>query len=71
MAKSIVDIATGQKSDRDPTLEEQGNDPAVVVTLRKKGEKPAGPQRSGERLPDQRLGTGGRRITLLVAESRY
>jgi hypothetical protein len=28
LAKSIVDIATGQKPDRDPTPEEQGKDPA-------------------------------------------
>src|SRR5260370_39375995 len=29
-AKSIVDIATGQKPDHDPTPEEQGKDPAAV-----------------------------------------
>jgi hypothetical protein len=29
-AKSIVDIATGQKPDRDPTPEEQGKDPAAA-----------------------------------------
>jgi hypothetical protein len=28
--KSIVDIATGQKPDRDPTPEEQGKDPAAA-----------------------------------------
>jgi hypothetical protein len=31
LAKSIVDIATGQKPDRDPTPEEEGKDPAAVV----------------------------------------
>ena len=36
LAKSIVDIATGQKPDRDPTPEEQGKDPAAVA-LGKKG----------------------------------
>jgi len=30
LAKSIIDIATGQKPDRDPTPEEQGKDPAAV-----------------------------------------
>jgi hypothetical protein len=38
LAKSIVDIATGQKPDRNPTPEEQGKDPAAVV-LGKKGGK--------------------------------
>jgi len=31
LAKSIIDIATGQKPDRDPTSEEQGKDPAAVA----------------------------------------
>jgi hypothetical protein len=30
LAKSIIDIATGQKPDRDPTPEEEGKDPAAV-----------------------------------------
>src|SRR6266403_3496194 len=38
LAKSIIDIATGQKPDRDPTPEEQGKDPAAV-SLGKKGGK--------------------------------
>jgi hypothetical protein len=38
LAKSIVDIATGQKPDRNPTPEEQGKDPAAVA-LGKKGGK--------------------------------
>jgi hypothetical protein len=29
LAKSIIDIATGQKPDRDPTPEEQGKHPAA------------------------------------------
>jgi hypothetical protein len=37
LAKSIIDIATGQKPDRDPTPEEQGKDPAVAMG--KKGGK--------------------------------
>ena len=36
LAKSIIDIATGQKPNRDPTPEEQGKDPAAVA-LGKKG----------------------------------
>ena len=38
LAKSIIDIATGQKPDRDRTPEEQGKDPAAVA-LGKKGGK--------------------------------
>ena len=38
LAKSIIDIATGEKLDRDPTPEEQGKDPAAVA-LGKKGGK--------------------------------
>jgi hypothetical protein len=39
LAKSIVDIATGQKPDRDPTPEEQGKDPAAVARGRLGGVK--------------------------------
>ena len=35
LAKSIIDIATGQKPDRDPTPEEQGKDP-----VRRRSPKP-------------------------------
>lgn len=38
LAKSIIDIATGEKPDRHPTPEEQGKDPAAVA-LGKKGGK--------------------------------
>ena len=37
LAKSIIDIATGEKPDRDPTPEEQGKDPAAVALGRKGG----------------------------------
>jgi len=37
LAKSIIDIAAGQKPDRDPTPEEQGKDPAAVALGRKGG----------------------------------
>jgi hypothetical protein len=38
LAKSIIDIVTGERPDRDPTPEEQGKDPAAVA-LGKKGGK--------------------------------
>lgn len=41
LAKSIIDIATGQKPDRDPTPEEQGKDPAAVALGRLGGRKRA------------------------------
>jgi hypothetical protein len=37
LAKSIIDIATGQKPDRDPTPEEQRKDPAAVALGQKGG----------------------------------
>ncbi|WFU42616.1 RNA-binding protein [Bradyrhizobium sp. CB82] len=37
LAKSIIDIATGQKPDRDPTPEEQGKDPAAAAMGKKGG----------------------------------
>ena len=49
LAKSIIDIATGQKPDRDPTPEEQGKDPAAVA-LGKKG----GKARSEAMTPERR-----------------
>ncbi len=38
LAKSIVDIATGQVEDRDPTPEEQGKDPSAAALGRKGGQ---------------------------------
>ena len=32
LAKSIIDIATGQKPDRDPTPEEQGKSAVAVIS---------------------------------------
>jgi hypothetical protein len=37
LAKAIIDIATGEKPNRDPTPEEQGKDPAAVERGRKGG----------------------------------
>lgn len=39
LAKSIIDIATGEKPHRDPTPEEQGKDPAAVALGRRGGLK--------------------------------
>ena len=38
-AKRMVDIATGEVSEREPTPEEQGKDPAAVALGRKGGLK--------------------------------
>jgi hypothetical protein len=48
LAKSIVDIATGQAPDRDPTPEEQGKDPAAVA-MGKKGGKARADSMTAER----------------------
>jgi hypothetical protein len=61
LAKSIIDIATGQKANRDPTPEEQGKDPAAVA-LGKKG----GKARADALTPSQR-----REIALKGASSRW
>jgi hypothetical protein len=37
LAKLIVDIATGEVEDREPTPEEQGKDPAAMVLGRRVG----------------------------------
>jgi hypothetical protein len=37
LAKLIVDIATGEVEDREPTPEEQGKDPGAVALGRKGG----------------------------------
>jgi hypothetical protein len=39
LAKSIVDIATAETEDREPTPEEQGKDPAAVSLGRRGGLK--------------------------------
>jgi len=38
LAKLIVDIATGEREDREPTPEEDGKDPAAVALGKKGGE---------------------------------
>jgi hypothetical protein len=53
LAKSVIDIATGQKPDRDPTPEEQGKDPAAVALGRRGGLK-GGAARAASLTPEQR-----------------
>lgn len=53
LAKRIVDIATGEIEDREPTPEEQGKDPAVVALGRKGGMK-GGKARAKSLSPKQR-----------------
>jgi hypothetical protein len=36
-AKLVIDVATGQREDREPTPEEQGKDPAAAAMGRKGG----------------------------------
>ena len=48
LAKSIIDIATGEKPYRDPTPEEEGKDPAAVA-LGKKGGKARADSLTAER----------------------
>jgi hypothetical protein len=61
LAKSIIDIATGQKPDRDPTPEEQGKDPAAVA-LGKRG----GKARADSMTPEHRA-----EIARKAAEKRW
>ena len=61
LAKSIIDIATGAKPDRDPTAEEQGKDPAAVA-MGKKG----GKARADTLSPSQR-----REIASWAASARW
>lgn len=53
LAKSIIDIATGQKPDLDPTPEEQGKDPAAVERGRLGGLK-GGKARAGKMTAEER-----------------
>jgi hypothetical protein len=48
LAKRIIDIATGETPDRDPTPEEEGKDPAAVA-MGKKGGKARAENMSAEK----------------------
>jgi hypothetical protein len=52
-AKRMVDLATGEASDREPTPEEQGKDPAAVSLGRKGGLK-GGKARAESMSPERR-----------------
>jgi hypothetical protein len=52
-AKLVVDIASGQVDDREPTPEEQGKDPAAVA-LGKRGGAKGGRMRASRLTPEQR-----------------
>jgi len=53
LAKFIVDVASGQIEDRDPTPEEQGKDPKAVERGRAGGSK-GGPARAAALSPEKR-----------------
>lgn len=52
LAKTIVEIATGEVEDREPTPEEEGKDPAAVDLGRKGGLR--GGRARAEKLPPKR-----------------
>ena len=64
-AKRMVDIATGEVEDREPTPEEQGKDPAAVALGRKGGLK-GGKARATAMTPERR-----REIAQKAAASRW
>jgi hypothetical protein len=64
-AKRMVDIATGEASDREPTPEEQGKDPAAVALGRKGGLK-GGKSRAAAMSPESR-----REAARKAAEARW
>lgn len=65
LAKSIVDIATGQAEDREPTLEEQGKDAAAVKRGRAGGIK-GGAARASALSPSKR-----KKIAKIAARARW
>jgi hypothetical protein len=52
-AKAMIDIATGEVSDREPTPEEQGKDPVAVARGRLGGAK-GGAARAAKLTPSER-----------------
>ena len=64
-AKMIVDIATGEVEDREPTPEEQGKDPAAVSLGRRGGLK-GGKARAKSLSPKRRA-----QIAKQAAEARW
>jgi hypothetical protein len=64
-AKRMVDIATGDASDREPTPEEQGKDLAAVARGKAGGPK-GGAARAAKLSPEQRV-----EIARLAAQTRW
>ena len=64
-AKRMVDLATGAASDRGPTPEEQGKDPAAVSLGRRGGLK-GGKSRAASLTPERR-----REIAQAAAKKRW
>jgi hypothetical protein len=64
-AKRMVDLATGDVSDREPTPEEQGKDPAAVEMGRRGGLK-GGAARAASMAPERRA-----EIARKAAQSRW
>jgi hypothetical protein len=61
LAKLMIDIASGEVEDREPTAEEQGKDPAAVALGRK-----GGTARAKNMTPEKRRG-----IAKKAAKSRW
>jgi len=64
-AKLVVDVASGQVEDREPTPEEQGKDPAAVALGRKGGQK-GGMARAAKMTKEQRAASAKK-----AADSRW
>jgi hypothetical protein len=64
-AKLVVDIASGQVEDREPTPEEQGKDPAAVARGKAGGTK-GGRARAMKLSPEQRA-----EIARIAAQTRW
>jgi len=61
LAKLMIDIASGEVEDREPTPEEQGKDPAAVSLGRKGGLK-GGKVRAEKLSPEQRRESARRAV---------
>jgi hypothetical protein len=60
LAKSIIDIATGEKPDRDPSPGEQGKDPAAVAMGKKGGKARANSMTAERRVEIAKKAAAGR-----------
>jgi len=69
LAKFIVDVATGQVEDREPTPEEQGKDPAAVERGRLGGSK-GGKARAEKLSPEMRQASARKAVLARWARQR-